>query len=82
MDAEIVELALEVCEVDISGDACLGGRNDWCVGLLGLFPGLRWRGASLAASAFIQPAHRIKNLADKLQEYALGASTWYLAGKP
>jgi hypothetical protein len=30
-------------------------------------------------SAFIQPARRIKNLADKLQEYALGAGTRYLA---
>ncbi|XP_073393806.1 uncharacterized protein [Physcomitrium patens] len=59
--------------------ATLGNRNERCVGMLGLFPGLRWRGAFLAVSAFLRPAPRINQLADKLQEYALGEHTRYLA---
>ncbi|KAG0619965.1 hypothetical protein M758_4G178600 [Ceratodon purpureus] len=57
----------------------LGGRDERCVGMLGLFPGLRWRGAFLAISAFLQPAPRIVKLADTLQAYALGKNTRYLA---
>jgi hypothetical protein len=59
----------------------LGGRDERCVGMLGLFPGLRWRGAFLATSAFLQPAPRIAKLADTLQAYALGKDTRYLAGR-
>jgi len=58
----------------------LGSHSARCVGMLGLFPGLRWRGAFLAISAFIQPAARIHKVADALQEYALGNGTRYLAG--
>lgn len=57
----------------------LGGRDERCVGMLGLFPGLRWRGAFLATSAFLQPAPRIAKLADTLQANALGKDTRYLA---
>lgn len=60
--------------------AALGHRNERCVGMMGLFPGLRWRGAFIAVSAFLQPAPRIVALADTLQEYALGKDTPYLAG--
>jgi hypothetical protein len=59
--------------------ASLGDGNATCVGILGLFPGLRWRGAFLAISAFIHPAAHINKLADKLQAYALGSKTRYLA---
>lgn len=59
----------------------LGGRDERCVGMLGLFPGLRWRGTFLAISAFLQPAPRILKLADALQEYALGKQTRYMAGR-
>lgn len=62
--------------------ATLGSHSARCVGMLGLFPGLRWRGAFLAISAFIRPAARINKLADTLQQYALGNGTRYLAGKP
>jgi len=58
----------------------LGSRSARCVGMLGLFPGLRWRGAFLAISAFIRPAAHINKLADALQEYAFGEGTRYLAG--
>ncbi|KAG0592638.1 hypothetical protein KC19_1G269400 [Ceratodon purpureus] len=57
----------------------LGSRDARCVGVVGLFPGLRWRGAFLAASAFVQFAPRINKLADTLQEIALGEGTRYLA---
>lgn len=60
--------------------ASLGDQNAMCVGMLGLFPGLRWRGAFLAISAYIRPATHINKLADKLQAYALGVGTRYLAG--
>lgn len=59
--------------------ASLGNRNERCVGIMGLFPGLRWRGAFLAVSAFLRPAPRIKKIADMLQQYALGNGTRYLA---
>lgn len=58
----------------------LGSSSALCVGMLGLFPGLRWRGAFLAISAFIRPAPHINKVADALQKYAFGDSTWYLAG--
>lgn len=60
--------------------AALGKRNERCVGMYGMFPGLRWRGAFLAVSAFLKPAPRIVELADTLQKYALGKNTPYLAG--
>lgn len=60
--------------------ATLGGHNDHCVGLAGLFPGLRWRGAFLAVSAFLQPANHILAVTNALQERAVGKNTPFLAG--
>jgi hypothetical protein len=61
-------------------NATLGAMEDQCVGLGGLFPGLRWRGAFLAVSAYLQPALSIFDAANILQTYAIGKDTPYLAG--
>lgn len=58
----------------------LGSYNDRCVGVAGLFPGLRWRGAFLAVSAFLTPAKHIFSVANVLQSFAIGKDTPYLAG--
>lgn len=58
----------------------LGSYNDRCVGVAGLFPGLRWRGAFLAVSAFLTPAKHIFSVANVLQSFAIGNDTPYLAG--
>lgn len=51
-----------------------------CVGVSALFPGLRWRGAVLAVSAFLQPSLSISEAADILQTHAIGKNTPYMAG--
>lgn len=61
-------------------NAILGALGDRCVGLGGLFPGLRWRGAFLTVSAFLQPAMPIFEAANILQTYGIGKNTPYLAG--
>lgn len=50
-----------------------------CVGVSALFPGLRWRGAVLAVSAFLQPSLSISEAADILQTHAIGKNTPYMA---
>lgn len=53
----------------------MGERNDpKCVGLGGLFPGLRWRGVMYAASAYMQHSKRIMKAADFFQKRALGSN--------
>ncbi|CAM6126080.1 unnamed protein product [Calypogeia fissa] len=53
----------------------LGPRNDAkCVGLGGLFPGLRWRGVMYAASTYMQHSKRIMKAADLFQKRALGSN--------
>ena len=58
----------------------LGSYTDRCVGLTGIFPGLRWRGSFLAISAFVQPSSNMMKVADILENYAIGQGTPYLAG--
>jgi hypothetical protein len=58
----------------------LGSYTDRCVGLTGLFPGLRWRGSFLAISAFVQPSSNMMKVADILENHAIGQGTPYLAG--
>lgn len=60
-------------------NATLGEVGDRCIGIAALFPGLRWRGASLAVSAFLQPALPIFEAANILQTHAIGKDTPYLA---
>ncbi|KAH7284033.1 hypothetical protein KP509_34G036600 [Ceratopteris richardii] len=50
-----------------------------CVALGGLFPGLRWRGAYLAASKYMRPSPPIAEIVDSLQALAFGRDTNYLA---
>jgi len=57
----------------------LGSSNEHCVGVGGLYPGLRWRGGFLAVSAFLQPSKAVATLVDKLQELAIGINVPYLA---
>ncbi|MCO5603004.1 hypothetical protein L7F22_057146 [Adiantum nelumboides] len=50
-----------------------------CVALGGLFPGLRWRGAYLAPSLYMRPSQLIYNLANALQNLAIGQNHSFLA---
>ncbi|XP_024403021.1 uncharacterized protein [Physcomitrium patens] len=60
-------------------NTALGNLEDKCVGLSGLFPGLRWRGAFLSVSAFLQPSPRIFEVVNILQNHAIGKGVPYLA---
>ncbi|KAG6547250.1 hypothetical protein Mapa_011186 [Marchantia paleacea] len=58
----------------------VGLRNDEpearCVGLGGAFPGLRWRGAMWAASAYMQHSKTILSVSDVFQAKALGNNSY------
>ncbi|KAG0600085.1 hypothetical protein M758_11G006300 [Ceratodon purpureus] len=60
-------------------NATLGEVGDRCIGIAALFPGLRWRGASLAVSAFLQPSLPIFEAANILHIHGIGKDTPYLA---
>nr|PNR27332.1 hypothetical protein PHYPA_029484 [Physcomitrium patens] len=57
----------------------LENLEDKCVGLSGLFPGLRWRGAFLSIFAFLQPSPQIFEAVNILQNHAIGKGVPYLA---
>lgn len=62
-------------------NATLGALDHRCVGVGGMFPGLRWRGAFLGVSAFLQPALPIFEAANILQTLGIGKDAPYLAGQ-
>eukprot|EP00850_Spirogloea_muscicola_P002721 SM000010S04359 [mRNA] locus=s10:1088262:1091985:- [translate_table: standard] len=61
--------------------AAMGGRQERCAALLGIFPGLRWRGAYLAVAPFLAPARPISRAAQRLCDQVFGTGTAFLAGK-
>lgn len=53
--------------------------EEQCVAIGGLFPGLRWRGAYLAASLYMRPSQLILEAATGLQDLAIGHDQNFLA---
>lgn len=55
-------------------------REERCVAIGGLFPGLRWRGAYLAASLYMRASQSIIDAATALQDLVIGHDRSFLAG--
>ncbi|CAM6129305.1 unnamed protein product [Calypogeia fissa] len=57
----------------------LGQSKETCVALGGLFPGLRWRGAYLAVSAYLTASHGLEHSATTIRNQIIGHDTKYMA---
>lgn len=58
----------------------LGRSEMTCVALGGLFPGLRWRGAYLAVSAYLTASRSLEHSAATIRNRIIGHDIKYLAG--